>query len=203
MLTQELRCRARTCGYATSRAAPGSGRRTTRKRRGPAYGVASMLRSRWTRASHAGPKSSLTTRTTRTSVARMRSSRRFSSQATSPGVRPSLGSKYFTRPSNSSATAASSYQASTRPANPRSSRMSTCSSGRGRPLASSPSRPLVSRGDSARPSDRPKAPTERAAVRMRMPDAGEGFVGERQLRRSVGGRNAQGRNSTRRDPHSA
>ena len=70
---------------------------------------------------------------------------------------------YFTCPSNSTATAASSYQPSTRPMKPAASWISTCNSGRGRPEARRARRPRVSSGDSARPSESPSA---RAACAM-------------------------------------
>ena len=92
-------------------------------------------------------------------IARIRSSRRFSFHSASPGVDAYRGSVYFTRPSNSMTTAASSYQASARPMNPAPSWISTCSSGRGSPDARRARRPRVSSGDSARPSERSERPS--------------------------------------------
>ncbi len=84
--------------------------------------------------------------------ARRSSSRRFSSHRTCPAERPRHGSVYSTRPSDSTATAASSNHASTTVTDRPGLRISTCSSGVGRPAPRIRSRPRVSRGDSARPS---------------------------------------------------
>ena len=111
------------------------------------------------------PRSASAIRTTRMSSARSSSSRRFSSHSTRSGERPRHGSVYLTRPSNSTATAASSNHASTtrdqsarrpgsRPGVPaRGSRHRRSAAARVSPAATRPGRP---RG--RRPGARPRAP---------------------------------------------
>ena len=128
------------------------------RRAGP--GVASRFAAAGSRsAASAAPRSASAIRTTRMSRARSSSSRRFSSHSTCSGVRPRHGSVYLTRPSNSTATAASSNQASTtrdqparrsgsRPAAP--AREARARRSAGGPASPAATRPARRRGATAR-----------------------------------------------------
>ena len=159
--------RRRTCQGGVG-PLPGSALRDVRKRRSPTYGVPAV------------PGSWPPCATTPARVPRSRRGPRAhrcpasGPPAASPPRAPLAGRppvprvEVLHRPSNSTATAASSYQASTRPTRPASSWISTCSSGRGRPAASMARRPRVSR-EATQPGHRQVERASRPPIPTRWP----------------------------------